>query len=47
MNMSILRLVVEGTVILDGSLSHQIKPGEEVWMIEAEPTADITRKSSR
>ncbi|OLP90838.1 Trigger factor [Symbiodinium microadriaticum] len=32
-----LRLMVEGNAILDGSLAHAIKPGDEIWMIEEAP----------
>ena len=28
------RLVVEGKAILNGRLAHQIKPGEQIWMVE-------------
>ena len=32
---------MEGNAILDGSLAHAIKPGDEIWMIEAVPALDF------
>lgn len=30
----ITRLIVHGNAILNGRLAHQIKPGEQIWMVE-------------
>ena len=38
------RLMVEGNAILDGSLAHAIKPGDEIWMIEAVPALDFVSR---
>lgn len=34
---SMIRLVVEGKQILNGSLAHAVKPGEQIWMVEDAP----------
>lgn len=34
---STIRLVVEGKEILNGSLAHAVKPGEQIWMVEDAP----------
>ncbi|CAK9024826.1 unnamed protein product [Durusdinium trenchii] len=31
---TIIRLIVGGQTILNGRLAHQIKPGEQIWMVE-------------
>jgi len=31
---TIVRLIVHGNAILNGRLAHQIKPGEQIWMVE-------------
>ena len=36
--------MVEGNAILDGSLAHAIKPGDEIWMIEAVPALDFVSR---
>mmetsp|Transcript_4286 Transcript_4286/g.9983 ORF Transcript_4286/g.9983 Transcript_4286/m.9983 type:complete len:516 (-) Transcript_4286:33-1580(-) len=37
---SMIRLVVDGKDILNGLLTHPVKPGEEIWMIEDAPDGE-------